>query len=88
MWFILIRRITHTGNKDFIFNDHYVDKGDTYRCSKWLLSFMEKRLRLAKNLLKDTGVIFISIDDNKVAQLKLLMDEIFGERDLIVYQQL
>ncbi|MDP2161883.1 MAG: DNA methyltransferase, partial [Flavobacterium sp.] len=63
----------NTGNKDFIFNDRYVDREDAYRHSKWL-SFMEKRLRLAKNLLKDTGVIFISIDDNEVAQLKLLMD--------------
>jgi len=63
----------NTGNKDFIFNDHYIDKEDAYRHSKWL-SFMEKRLKLAKNLLKDTGVIFISIDDNEVAQLKLLMD--------------
>jgi len=60
----------NTGNKDFIFNDNYVDREDAYRHSKWL-SFMEKRLKLAKNLLKDTGVIFISIDDNEVAQLKL-----------------
>jgi len=72
----------NTGNKDFIFNDRYVDKEDAYRHSKWL-SFMEKRLRLARNLLKDTGVIFISIDDNEVAQLKLLMDEIFGEKNFI-----
>jgi len=48
----------NTGNKDFIFNDKYVDPKDSYRHSKWL-SFMEKRLKLAKNLLKDTGVIFI-----------------------------
>jgi adenine-specific DNA-methyltransferase len=66
----------NTGNKDFIFNDRYVDREDAYRHSKWL-SFMERRLKLAKNLLKDDGVIFISIDDNEVAQLKLLCDEIF-----------
>jgi len=74
----------NTGNKDFIFNDHYVDREDTYRHSKWL-SFMEKRLKLAKNLLKDTGVIFISIDDNEVAQLKLLMDnpDLFGELNFV-----
>ena len=42
---------------------------------------MEKRLKLAKDLLKDDGVIFISIDDNEQAQLKLLMDEIFGENN-------
>jgi len=74
----------NTGNKDFIFNDHYVDREDAYRHSKWL-SFMEKRLKLAKNLLKDTGVIFISIDDNEVAQLKLLMDnpDLFGENNFV-----
>jgi adenine-specific DNA-methyltransferase len=74
----------NTGNKDFIFNDRYVDKEDTYRHSKWL-AFMEKRLKLAKNLLKDTGLIFISIDDNEMAQLKLLMDhpDLFGEQNFI-----
>ena len=72
----------NTGNKDFIYNDDYVDKEDTYRHSKWL-SFMQKRLELAKNLLKDDGVIFISIDDNEFAQLKLLCDEIFGEKNFI-----
>jgi len=73
----------NTGNKDFIFNDRYIDREDSYRHSKWL-SFMEKRLKLAKNLLKDTGVIFVSIDDNEVAQLKLLMDQIFGEKNFII----
>ena len=68
----------NTGNKDFIFNDSYVDKEDSYRHSKWL-SFMSKRLEIAKSLLSDRGVIFISVDDNEVAQLKLLCDEIFGE---------
>ncbi len=72
----------NTGNKDFIYNDAYVDKEDSYRHSKWL-SFMNKRLVLAKNLLKDDGVIVISIDDNEFAQLKLLCDEIFGENILI-----
>lgn len=72
----------NTGNKDFIYNDNYVDKEDTYRHSKWL-SFMNKRLKLAKNLLKDDWVIFISIDDNEFAQLKLLCDEIFGEKNFV-----
>lgn len=67
----------NTGNKDFIYNDSYVDSEDNYRHSKWL-SFMSKRLRIAKNLLSDCGVIFISIDDNEQANLKLLCDEIFG----------
>ena len=68
----------NTGNKDFIYNDKIVDKTDGYSHSKWL-SFMSKRLEIARNLLSDKGVIFISIDDNEQAQLKLLCDEIFGE---------
>lgn len=72
----------NTGNKDFIYNDSYVDSEDTYRHSKWL-SFMHKRLRIAKKLLSDRGVIFISIDDNEQANLKLLCDEVFGEKNFI-----
>jgi len=72
----------NTGNKDFIFNDKFVDKDDPWRHSKWL-SFMEKRLRLAKNLLNKNGVIFISIGEDEVAQLKLLCDETFGETNFI-----
>lgn len=72
----------NTGNKDFIYNDKFVDRDDPFRHSKWL-SFMEKRLRLAFRLLKNTGVIFISIDDNEQAQLKLLCDEVFGENNFV-----
>jgi len=72
----------NTGNEDFIYNDRFVDVEDPYRHSKWL-AFMEKRLKLAKNLLKPSGVIFISIDDNEQAQLKLLCDEIFGYQNFI-----
>ena len=72
----------NTGNKDFVYNDSFVDREDTYRHSKWL-SFMSRRLRIAKQLLSDKGVIFISIDDNEQAQLKLLCDEIFNENKLI-----
>lgn len=67
----------NTGNKDFIYNDSYVDSEDSYRHSKWL-SFMSRRLRIAKRLLSDCGVIFISIDDNEYANLKILCDELFG----------
>lgn len=67
----------NTGNKDFVYNDSYVDSEDSYRHSKWL-SFMEKRLKIAKTLLSDKGVVFISIDDNEQANLKLLCDDIFG----------
>ncbi|MBS9776412.1 MAG: site-specific DNA-methyltransferase [Fusobacterium sp.] len=72
----------NTGNKDFMYDDKMIDKNDGYSHSKWL-SFMNERLTIAKNLLKSTGVIFISIDDNEQAQLKLLCDEIFGEENFI-----
>lgn len=72
----------NTGNKDFIYNDSYVDKEDNFRHSKWL-SFTEKRLVLAKKLLKEDGVIFMSIDDNEQAQLKILCNGIFGEENFI-----
>jgi len=63
---------------DFIYNDNYVAKEDAYKHSKWL-SFMSHRLGIAKRLLSSKGTIFISIDDNEQAPLKLLCDEIFGE---------
>jgi adenine-specific DNA-methyltransferase len=72
----------NTGNRDFVYNDCYVDAEDEYRHSKWL-SFMNKRLRIAKRLLSDRGFIFISIDDNEQAQLKLLCDEVFGSKNFI-----
>ncbi|GAA7200186.1 hypothetical protein HpCK2_04110 [Helicobacter pylori] len=53
------------------------------KCHSGWLSFMYPRLLLAKDLLKQDGVIFISIDDNEAAQLKLLCDEIFGEDNFV-----
>ena len=73
----------NTGNNDFIYNDSCVDKTDQFRHSKWL-SFMSKRLRLAKNLMSKRGLIFISIDDIEFAQLKLLCDSIFFENNFVV----
>lgn len=72
----------NTGNKDFIYNDKIVDRTDGYSHSKWI-SFMENRLKLAKELMSEKGIIFISIDDNEQAQLKLLCNDIFGERNFI-----
>lgn len=66
----------NTGGRDFVYNDSYIDTTDDYRHSKWL-SFMSKRLRIAKRLLSPRGVIFMSIDDNEQAPLKMLCDEIF-----------
>jgi len=77
----------NTGSEGFMYNDKIVNHEDSYRHSKWI-SFMDKRLRLAKNLLKKDGVMLINIDDNEIAQLKLLCDEIFGEdcfRNTIVW---
>lgn len=72
----------NTGNKDFVYDDSFVDSNDTFRHSKWL-SFMEKRLNIAKELLSKRGVIFISIDDNEQSQLKLLCDEVLGENNFV-----
>lgn len=71
----------NTGNKDFVYNDKYIDKEDAYRHSKWA-SFMHKRLSLSKALLKSNGSIFISIDDNEYPRLMMLIEEIFGESNL------
>ena len=72
----------NTGNKDFSYNDTFIDRENGYRHSMWL-SFMDKRLEISQNLLSSRGTIFISIDDNELSQLKLLCDEIFGERNFI-----
>ncbi len=72
----------NTGNSDFIYNDKYVDKEDSFRHSKWL-SFMEKRLKLARHLLRDSGVFFVSIGDDEQAPLKMLCDEVFGENNFL-----
>lgn len=72
----------NTGNKDFVYDDRFVDSNDTFRHSKWL-SFMEKRLQIARSLLSENGVIFISIDDNEQAQVKLMCDNVFGADNFI-----
>ena len=72
----------NTGKKDFIYDDNYVEKEDAFRHSKWI-SFIKKRLTSAWELLSKKGVIFISIDDNEQANLKLLCDEIFDENNFV-----
>jgi len=79
---IIIDPPYNRGLNDFIYDDNYIDKGDSFKHSKWI-SFMEKRLSIAKKLLKDNGVIFINIDDNEFAGLKLLCDDIFGEENFV-----
>ena len=72
------------GTNDFIYDDKYLGEEDEFRHSKWL-SFMSKRLKIAKKLLKNSGCIFISIDDIEYTPLKLLCDEIFGEKFVETY---
>lgn len=72
----------NTGNKDFIYDDTFIDKQDGYLHSKWI-SFMCSRLQSAKYLLAEDGVIYICIDDNEQANLKLLCDSIFGEENFL-----
>ena len=71
----------NTGN-DFTYNDTLIDSDHRWRHSAWL-SFMEKRLRLAQTLMTESGLIFISIDDNEQAHLRLLCDAIFGEKNFV-----
>jgi adenine-specific DNA-methyltransferase len=66
----------NTGAKDWKYNNNYVDINDLYRHSKWL-TMMSKRLWLAKNLLKEDGVLICTIDDNEVNHLGVLLEQIF-----------
>ncbi len=68
----------NTGNRDFVYNDRFVDKTHRFRHSLWV-EFMYRRLQLARELLADDGVIFVSIDDNELFRLGMLMDRVFGE---------
>lgn len=72
----------NTGNKTWQYNDHYVGEQDSFRHSKWL-SFMERRLTLAKKLLKPTGVIIVAIGDEEHHRLRILMDQIFGDQNFL-----
>ncbi|THF71321.1 site-specific DNA-methyltransferase [Deinococcus sp. Arct2-2] len=66
----------NTGGQEFVYNDRYNDKEDRFRHSTWL-EFMFRRLQLAKELMTPDGVLLVSIDDNAVAPLTLLLDQLF-----------
>lgn len=70
----------NTGAKNWKYNNDYVDKEDAYRHSKWL-SLMRHRLNLAKNLLKDDGVLICAIDENEQAHLGVLIEQLFPAYD-------
>ena len=64
----------NTGNRDFIYNDRFVDKDDLYKHSKWL-EFMYRRFLLARDLLAEDGVLLVCINDENRAKLELLLDQ-------------
>lgn len=70
----------NTQNKEFVYEDTQIGSDDAFRHSKWL-SFMNERLRIARRLLTDDGMIFISIDEHEFAPLTMLCNEIFGEEN-------
>lgn len=72
----------NTKNKDFVYDDCKIGEDDGYRHSKWI-SFMSERLHIAEKLLSPKGCVFISIDDNEQAALKMLCDEVFGEERFV-----
>jgi adenine-specific DNA-methyltransferase len=71
----------NTGNKDWVYNDHFIKKDDRWKHSTWL-EFMYQRLTLARDLLTPDGVILISINDENRSRLELLMDEVMPGRRL------
>jgi len=73
----------NTGAKDWKYNNNYVDENDPWRHSKWV-NFMNNRLRVAKNLLKKNGVICVTIDNYEVHNLRLLMEEVFHDVDIVI----
>lgn len=72
----------NTGNDGWIYNDRYVDNNDRAKSSKWL-SFLEKRLTIARDLLKPTGVIIVAIGDEEQHRLRMLVDQVFGPENFI-----
>jgi adenine-specific DNA-methyltransferase len=68
----------NTGARDWKYNNDYVDLADFWRHSKWL-SMMEKRLKLAKDLLKPDGVLIVTIDEHEVNHLGVLLEELMAE---------
>jgi adenine-specific DNA-methyltransferase len=72
----------NTGNRDFVYNDRFVEKDHSWRHSMWL-EFMFQRLTLARDLLAQDGAIFVSIDDNEIFHLGMLMNEVFGEGNFV-----
>jgi adenine-specific DNA-methyltransferase len=74
----------NTGARDWRYNNRYVDETDSWRHSKWL-SFMDKRLRLAKGLLKPDGILMVTVDEHELHHLGLLVESVFPDPDYLRY---
>lgn len=72
----------NTGNKDFIYDDAFVDKTDGFIHSKWI-SFMNERLKMARHLLSPQGALVISIGYQEIHNLNLLCQDIFFDRQIV-----
>ncbi|WP_062989982.1 site-specific DNA-methyltransferase [Nocardia anaemiae] len=72
----------NTGNDGWIYNDRYVDQNDRAKSSKWL-SFLERRLLIARDLLKPTGVIIAAIGDDEHHRLRMLFDQVFEPQNFL-----
>ncbi len=70
----------NTGSNDWKYNNDYIDSEDPYRHTKWI-SFMDFRLKIAKNLLTSNGIICCTIDDYELPRLIMIMEDIFGEKN-------
>lgn len=73
----------NTGNDGWIYNDRYVDQNDRAKSSKWL-SFMERRLLVARDLLSSTGIIIVAIGDDEHHRLRMLLDQVFGPDNFLI----
>ena len=73
----------NTGNDDWIYNDRHVDASDRAKSSKWL-SFLERRLIIARDLLAPTGVFIAAIGDDEHHRLRMLLDQVFGAENFIM----
>lgn len=72
----------NTGNDGWIYNDRYVDQNDRAKSSKWL-SFMERRLLIARDLLNPTGVLVVAIGDDEHHRLRMLLDQVFEPQNFL-----
>ena len=70
----------NTGSSDWKYNNNYVDQEDPYRHTKWI-SFIHNRLKITKDLLKEDGIICITIDDHELPRLIMIMEEVYGENN-------